>query len=264
MELLYKYNDKDINKEDFKRALKKLGIVTGDTIFVHSDIMVFGRLLSKNRNKFFTCMLDSIKETVGEEGVIIMPTFSYSFCNNDIFDVENTKGTVGVLNEFFRKSKDTQRTVHPIFSCSIWGSRKNEFTNVSMDSFGMESIFDKLYKNNGKLVFLGADFHSCTYLHYIEQSFAVPYRYIKNFKGIIKDGNHQYNTSCKFYVRYLDKNVVLETNRLKDNLLKRDIMKSVKVGAGTILAVNAQKLYSTVFKLLKEDIFYLLKEPVDI
>lgn len=32
-----------------------------------------------------------------------MPTFTYSFCKNEIYDKLNSKSTVGVLTEYFRK-----------------------------------------------------------------------------------------------------------------------------------------------------------------
>ncbi|KHD38340.1 aminoglycoside phosphotransferase [Clostridium acetobutylicum] len=264
MDFLYEFNNKKISSEDFKLSFKKLGIKEGDVVFLHSDITVFGKLILTDRKKFFNDILSSVKDVVGKKGVVIMPAFSYSFCNGEVFDVKKTKGTVGALNEFFRKSEDTVRTVQPIFSCSVWGERKNEFLNISLDSFGENSIFDKLFKSNGKLLFLGADFHSCTYLHYIEQSFGIPYRYLKIFKGKIKDGENEYLSECKFYVRYLDKNVVLETERLKKHLLEEKIMSETLVGDGSILSVDARKLYDEVFKMLKKDIFYLLREPVEI
>lgn len=262
--MLYNFHGQDIDKNDFKSALKSIGIVKDDVVFMHSDVTVFGKLMCRNRNEFFGGIIDSVKESVGNDGTIIMPTFSYSFCNNEIFDVEKTRGTVGALNEFFRKSDDTLRTAQPIFSCSVWGNRKSEFLDISLDSFGENSIFDKLYKNNGKLLFLGADFHACTYLHYIEQSFHIPYRYVKVFNGTIREKSREYSAKCKFYVRYLDKNVILETERLKKYLLDKKIMKCVKLGGGYILTVGAQDLYNEVFKLLEKDIFYLLKEPVQI
>lgn len=264
MDKLYEFNDSYIGKDDFKTALKNLGINDKDVLFVHSDIVAFGKLACKSRNVLFTSILDSIKETIGEDGIMIMPAFSYSFCKNEVFDVDKTKGTVGALNEFFRKQEDTERTVQPIFSCAVWGKSKEKFLNVSKDSFGEASIFDKLYKNNGKLIFLGADFHSCTYLHYIEQNFKIPYRYIKTFRGSIKNGDKEYESTCDFFVRYLDKDVVLETERLRKHLIENKIMKCEKVGNGNILCVGARDLYDEVFKLLKKDIFYLLVNPVQI
>lgn len=264
MNFLYEFENKKISNYDFKEALFNLGVKEGDIVFLHSDITVFGKLILSNRKEFFNSIISSVKEIIGENGTIIMPSFSYSFCKGEIFDVQKTKGTVGALNEFFRKSDDTVRTVQPIFSCSIWGKGKNEFREVSLDSFGKDSIFDKLFKNRGKLLFLGADFHACTYLHYIEQSFKIPYRYLKVFKGKIKNEEKDYLAECKFYVRYLDKNVILETERLKNHLLGKNIMKQTKVGAGSILLIDSKDLYNEVFELLKKDIFYLLKEPVKI
>ncbi|WP_089503411.1 AAC(3) family N-acetyltransferase [Campylobacter pinnipediorum] len=60
----------------------------------------------------------------------MMPTFTYSFCDRDIYDKEKSKSKVGILGEFFRKLKGVYRTDDPIFSfavsaISVVDARKN-------------------------------------------------------------------------------------------------------------------------------------------
>lgn len=259
---LYKTEYNNIYYGDFIKALNHLGIKEKDILFIHSDISKFGKLACKDKKFVLDTLLDIFKDSIGSEGTVLMPTFSYSFCNNEIFDVENTRGAVGILNEYFRKLKDTVRTNHPIFSTAISGNRKENFLDISKDSFGENSIFDKIRKVNGKIMFFGADFHSCTYLHYIEQMHKIPYRYMKTFKGKINNYGDIYDDECTFLVRYLDKNVVLDTRRLEKYLLENGLMKKAKVGYGQILVIDAQVLYEEGIKLLDEDIYYFLKEEV--
>ncbi|KYH34813.1 SPBc2 prophage-derived aminoglycoside N(3')-acetyltransferase-like protein YokD [Clostridium tepidiprofundi DSM 19306] len=256
--VLLEYNGLKISIDALKNSLIQVGIKSGDSIFVHSDIGVFGKLVLKDRNKLLSSFVKAMRETIGEEGNIIMPTFSYSFCKGEVFDVCNTKGTVGVLNEFFRKQDGVMRTIHPIFSSAVYGKDSEYLLDIDMDSFGNGSIFAKLHKLRGKIVFLGASFSS-TYLHYIEQSYGVPYRYMKTFRGKIKNIDKYYECESTFFVRDLNKNVILDTTRLEKYLLDNRLMNKVLLGNGTILMVEADVLYNEVMKLLDKDIRFLLK-----
>ena len=64
----------------------------------------FGNLLMFNRNQLLETLIQEFKTCVGDKGTLIIPTFSYSFSKNQIFDVKNTKSTTGALSENFRKS----------------------------------------------------------------------------------------------------------------------------------------------------------------
>jgi aminoglycoside 3-N-acetyltransferase len=150
---LYKADGREIYYNDIVNALKEVGVNENDTIFVHSDISVFGKLCITDRGFLLQSLVDALKESVGQNGRIVIPTFSYSFCNNDVFDIEETKSSVGVLSEYFRKQKDVVRTVHPIFSSVIWGGSKEELLDIGKDSFDEKSIFGKLHKKDGKLLF---------------------------------------------------------------------------------------------------------------
>lgn len=257
---LYKKESDYIYYKDFVWALKEVGIEKGDTLFIHTDITKFGKLVSNDRNYLFKSIIKAFETVIGKSGTIMMPAFSYSFCKNEIYDINDTKGTVGVLNEYFRKLPDSVRTKHPIFSVAVNGRNKENFLNIDNDSFGEKSIFAKLHQCGGKLVFFGASFDSCTYLHYIEQMHGVPYRYMKVFNGKVKDGDKIYDDQCSFFVRYLDRDVILDVTKLENYLLERGFMKKASIGFGDIITIDAKILYDEGFKLLQKDLNYFLKE----
>lgn len=245
---------------DFVKKLKASGLENGDTVFVHSDIAVFGKLAEKNREVLLQSLVDAIKECTGKSGTIIMPVFTYSFCRSEVFDVENSKSTVGILTEYFRKLPEVKRTVQPIFSCAVYGEKQDYYMDIGKDSFGKGSLFEKLHKDNGKILFFGADFHACTYIHYVEQSFGVPYRYMKTFNGIIKNAEQKYEDEVSFYVRDLDINPILDVSRFQKYLLENQFMEMTNIGYGTVLLVKASDLYDQGMKLLKDDIKYFVKK----
>ena len=251
---------KNIGKNELKAAVKSLGVDDNDVLFVHSDVSVFGKLATFNRSFILDSFIEALQESV-PNGSLILPTFTYSFCRGEKFSVKNSKSTVGALTEHFRKKKDVLRTNHPIFSVAIWG-KQDGFLNISKDCFDRKSIFGKLYKKDAKLLFLGAPFQSCTYMHYVEQMFKVPYRYMKTFKGKISNGT-EYEDEYTYFVRYLDSNVDSAIEKAGKHLLDNGFMKKKRLGSGEILLIEAKVLYREIFKLLKKDIFYLLKERPD-
>ena len=256
---LYTHNGANVNRSDFVKALRAVGVRTGDTIFVHSAMFAFGRFVAKDKKAFLTSISNMLKKTVGKSGTVIMPTFTYSFTKKEPFDVRRSPSTVGVLTEHFRKERGVVRTKHPLFSVAIWGKKKVAFSKISQDSFGTGSIFDILWRGNAAIVFLGAPFQSMTFLHYIEQSHVVPYRYVKTFSGTVIDGNKKSAASCTFLVRDLSKDVETDTTKLEMLLRKKKLLREAHVGGGTILAVRAKDCFRGVMQMLDNDIYSLLK-----
>ncbi len=259
---LYITEKEKIYSNDILQSLQKVGVQEKDIVFVHSDISIFGKIGDiKNKSEFLRLILQAFKEAVGKEGTIIMPTFSYSFCRNETYDPETSPSRVGALTTCFRKEPDVARTIHPIFSVVIWGEKKRYFnSNLSKDSFDKDSIFGKLHKQNGKILFFGASFQSCTFIHYVEQLYGVPYRYMKTFHGKIRTGKHIYEDDCTYFVRYLDSNVIVDLSKLRNYLEKNDLIKKVTLGEGEIHLVESNALTEEGLKLLKKDIYYFLKE----
>jgi len=256
---LYKIGEMEINGDDFTKAFKEMGVAKDDVLFVHSDVSVFGFLGRKDRDYLLSSLVDAVKAAV-PQGTIIMPTFSYSFCKEEVYDIEETKSTVGALTEFFRGLSDVQRTRHPIFSVGVWGKDKEYFLDVGKDSFDKDSIFGKIHGKKAKIVFLGAPFQSCTFIHYIEQMHGVPYRFIKTFKGTIKDKGKTCEDKCTYLVRYLDeREVTVDLGRFKDYLIKNNHMRAMKLGNGRIMVVGAETLFDKGMRLLGKDINYFLQ-----
>ncbi|EJG9898451.1 aminoglycoside N(3)-acetyltransferase, partial [Campylobacter lari] len=186
MKYFLEYNGKKYSNIDLIEAFKKLGITKGDILCVHTELFNFGTPLLP-RNEFLQTILDCFFEVIGEEGTLIMPTFTYSFCKNEVYDKVKSCTKMGALNEYFRKQIGVKRTNDPIFSFAIKGAKEGLFDTQNLSCFGKNSGYDILTKNNGKIIYFGLDW-AHTFIHYIEEKFKVDYRYFKIFKGIIKDG----------------------------------------------------------------------------
>ena len=250
----------EIGSGDFTAALQALGVRSGNTLFVHANIAAFGKLIMYDRNTVLQTMLDVFTTALGKEGTLIMPTFTYSFCNKEPFDVLRSKSTVGSLTEFFRTRPDVVRTKHPIFSVALWGKNAQEFSHVGKDSFDEHSIFAHLHAARGMIVFLGVPFWT-TFIHHIEELHGIPYRFIKQFHGTIIDGPTSYEDSCTYFVRPLDGDVETNLSRLEARLRERGSLREVSIGDGSIIVVDTVDMFDQGMHLLDEDIYSFLSHP---
>jgi len=260
---LYEHEGEMITEKDINDALREVGCRRGDVVFVHSDVGVFGKLLCLDRNLFLGSICNAIRESVGSTGTVIMPTFTYSFCKDEPFDITNSISTVGVLTEYFRSLPGVSRSVHPIFSVAIRGRQREFFSVISKDSFDRASVFGKLHEIGGKILFLGAPFQSCTFIHHVEQMHGIPYRYMKTFDGRIINGKEEYEDKYAYFVRDLEQNVVPDFSRFEKYLTENGFMKVCRLGSGTIMLIEAEVFFDECRRLLDEDIYFLLREKPD-
>lgn len=224
----------------FETALIEVGLKAGDIAIVHSDISAF---IDANTNKdnFLGDLLQSFLNVL-KDGTLVVPTYTYSFCKNEPFDV-NTKSKMGAFAEFVRKRG--VRSSDPIFSHAAIGGEAKELMDVGDACFGDNSFFDKLYKADGKIINFGMPFEP-TFIHYIEKKFGVSYRYDKKFSGI---ANGKPKEVTYFVSPDLDnKNPILPV--LYKKLTGLNLIKKVGIGNGYILCSRARDCYEVGFKLL--------------
>jgi aminoglycoside 3-N-acetyltransferase len=258
---LYMHKGEGVAEADFGHSFVELGVKKGDTLFVHSDIKPFGKIAT-SKTQLLRSIVEVLEESVGPEGAIVMPTFSYSFCKGEIFDRDATPSTVGVLGDFFRKEPGVTRSVHPLFSVAAWGKDMEEYLRTSKDSFGAGTVFETLHRKNGKILLLGTDFQSCTFLHYTEQIAQVPYRYLKTFSGTIVDADASYKDAYTYFVRPIDGTIDNDFRVIEPVLRERGVLCEATVGGGKLMLVSANELFDVSQDVLKADPYFFVKKTV--
>ncbi len=240
-----------INTISLYEKLKGLGIKQGDVICVHSHLMSFGKPLLKKKD-FLNAIVETLFEVIGKEGTLIMPTFSYSFCKNEIFDVEKTPSDVGVLTNYFRTEQGIKRTWHPIFSFAISGAMCEDYLDIGPDAFGLDSVYGKMIRDNGKLIMLGAN-KGYTFYHLAEEHVNVRHRYFKNFSGEIITSQKSYITEVPYFVRNLTMRSELDEEKLAKYLIETKCQKQIAFAKGTLAAVECKKMYDYICDALRTD-----------
>jgi aminoglycoside 3-N-acetyltransferase len=260
MTALYSYNNRNITEADLLQGLHDVGVAQGDTIFVHSDIRTFGKPLLFG-DELFARLVGVLELSVGKEGTVAMPTFSYSWGKGEVYDPAITPSTVGALTNYFRKQPGVVRSMQPFLSVAARGPQAQRCMRAGSDSFGEESIFATLRDLDAVLVYFGVTLgHSSTFLHYLEQEHKVPYRYMKSFKGTYIDQGVSKTGECTFYVRKLDADIENDLPRIEPWLREHNVLREVHVG-GIIASTRARDLYTQGMAYLDTDPLGLLLQP---
>ena len=195
-----KNNEHDYSREDIIRALTEVGVSKGDNLFTHSNIGFFGRLKdATNEDDYYQIFKKAIFEVIGENGTLVVPTFSYSFCWSNIFDKDKTPSVCGFLSEMVRKDPQSLRSEDANFSIAAIGKNAEYFTKDAPEhSFGPKSFLERFLKSNGEFCNFNFDSAS-TFVHYVEKYLNVPYRYDKPFPGtFIANGKEKKRSILSF------------------------------------------------------------------
>jgi len=189
------------SQKDIKLLLNDLGVKSDDVVMIHSALYTMGHI-ENGANGFY----QALRNQVGENGTIIVPTFTYSYRRNQIYDIRKTKAPneIGVFSEFVRNRGHAVRSADPLFSMAAEGPKaENLMKRDSLYCFGANSIYEKIFQENAVILGFGISYSTglAAFMH-LEKLAKVDYRYDLEFKGVSidHDGN-KYNDKAIHYAR---------------------------------------------------------------
>jgi aminoglycoside 3-N-acetyltransferase len=249
-------------RSDINKHLSNLGLVSSDTVMIHGDAGVAGQYIFKDSSSPLSSFILNLLDYFNN-GTIIVPNFTYSATDGKIFEVDKTPSKIGKFSEIFRLMKGGHRSRHPIFSVSCFGEHAKYYSDtITTDCFGKDTLFDKLYINNVKILTLGCSLDRVTFTHFVEQNLNIPYRHFKYFKAHIKDKNKK--NLEEVAVRYFVRNLNLDTNLDLSDLETEAIQakKLVKKPFGRFLArtISADDFFNEAEKMIKKNKYALIKK----
>ena len=249
---------------DISNILKKNGIKHGDNIFLHVDALVTAFLDGKSLEKKTNTLINGIIDSIGPNGTLVLPTFTYSSTKNQPYDPATTPSEVGIVTEHFRKFKNVLRSFNPIFSVASIGKLSKNFQKSSTsDCFGEGTCFDLMYKNNFWIITLGCSFDRITFIHYVDQFNNVSYRYFKNFNSLIFQGSKQIKSNIDYFVRDLDRESSVNLNKLKLRLDKYGFLKRDNIGRASFSAIKSVDFFNVANEMISENENIHIKEGND-
>jgi aminoglycoside 3-N-acetyltransferase len=246
-----------------EEALEEVGIRHGDIVLVHSDSTAIREFTGLMWGEALNLLKECFLNVLGESGTLIVPTFNWDFCKGKPYSHERTRSQVGMFTNNVLFDERSIRSFHPIYSFAAIGpATRDLFSNISKSSFGENSVFHRLHKINAKIIFFNVSFEKCTFLHYVEQSKGISYRFLKQFTGNVTIGDKEYIDSYDFYARYLDRDIHPYFKRLSDKLLSiKKINESTLNGKYPILLSRCDDIFNYGMKGMESDPYYLIENP---
>ena len=169
------HTDKQLTKD-----LETLGVEKGDVLFVHSSFNSVGDIQGGAHT-----LVTALQSAVCDDGLVLMPAFNLIDWNqrHKHWDINKTKSTVGWLTEYFRTMEDTCRSDHYSHSVCGRGFEADRYVSRHLEKVGLRSRWDRegwgftfgtyspmyqAYLNEGKILMIGVDYESSTYVHLAE------------------------------------------------------------------------------------------------
>ena len=212
-----------------KNLAGALHLKKGDRVFVTSDVkQLLYDLYAHQDDTDLNILIDGIIDIIGPEGTLVFPTFNWSFCKGEAFDIKKTPCKTGSLGTLALKRDDFKRTKHPIYSFAVWGNGQEEICKMdNKSSFGADSPFTYFKDNHFINLFIDKDLqHSFVFVHYCEEQVGnLKYRYLKDFNADYIEEDGSVRKGCySMNVRDLDLDVTNRIYPFEDEFIEKGIM----------------------------------------
>jgi aminoglycoside 3-N-acetyltransferase len=254
----------DYARHDIIAALQSVGISAGDRIFVHSNLGFFGRLKDcDDQDCYYRTFKSAIFKVLTEKGTLVVPTFTMSYCWNQVYDKKTSKSISGMLAEMLRQDPEALRSDDGNFSIAAIGPDARRFTEHSPEhSFGPGSFWKLFLESGGKFCNFNFDSAS-TFIHYVERTLNVSYRYDKGFPGKSVVDGREVGGVFYHFVYDLEKPAHAPDFTKFDKRAKEEGLSRVaKLGKGTVLAISARDTFALIERELKRDPAFLITGEV--
>jgi len=253
-----------VSKKDIKTGLRALGLKKGDNVGVHSSLSSFGFV-----ERGADAVIDALLEVVGDEGTIVMPTYSTNRIEVERtpeeivmgvtwkfkilpFDPKEIPCWTGIIPETFRKRKDALRSLHPTHSIAVIGAKAKEIAEAGKELSALGG-WRKLLELNGYILLIGVGLDRCSSMHLAEERFKLP-------KNILDKITLPQELKEKYPEEGWDVGFgpYPDFTRMEEPYLKQKIMKIVKIGKATVKLARLRNMIDLFAEYLERnpDLFY--------
>lgn len=242
---------KSLSQDLLSNSLEAINILPGDNLLIHSAIQFLGFPVGGLK-----MIYESLLSLVTAQGTLAVPVFTFEFANGlEYHPATSASKNMGIFSEFIRKLPGSQRTAHPMQSLAIVGHYATELASRDTPgAFDNGSAFERMLDLDFKCLLLGATINACSIIHYSEQRAKVPYRYWKNFSGLI-DGQEK---TYRMYARKLELDPQLDLSPIQQRLEAEVLWHSTQVNYGKIAVFTLKDFRKVADSLLAKDPFALL------
>lgn len=229
---------------------------------LHSSLYEFKTYESNVENHF----LSALTSLVDKGWTIMLPAFTFSFCEGAPFVRSEPTSETGVLAGLaYTIFQNTKRTTHPIYSFVVAGPQTDKIMALNAKTaFGDDSVFAWLEKTDATLVMIGCGWKYCTQFHRYEQIADVEYRQHKLFTGLADYGNGLTDVECSMFVRDLEVGPINDFSQVIEKLNNENEIKKATIFDGLIQSTKVSSLSACCLEILKQDRFAFLSNRTEV
>lgn len=244
-------------------AYKKLGVRKGGLVFFETDLACLGMFEDVSDSETVPAAhFNAVMGLLGNEGTIIVPTFTNSLRNTDIpYDPKNTPSQ-SILSEYIRCMEGAVRSMHPFTSYTGYGKHAFDICgNTSRHSYGPETPMARLIERNGLFINIGFHPHyNTTVVHQLEMDAGVPYRYVREYVHPVMTDTEVREELYYCYVWYYECDIRKNYNRKLWKIFSdRHEVQEVRLGRGKMYSYSMYDFYKCGIDAFKKDLYLILE-----
>jgi aminopeptidase-like protein/aminoglycoside N3'-acetyltransferase len=254
--------------EELRDALRSVGVAKGDTLYCHVSLDALGAFEPTDNELASAHLLSCLLEAVGEYGTILVPTYTFSFCRQEEFNITKSPTQKGPWStsteflEFFRRDPRAVRSRDPIYSVAGMGPRAKELLlDLPNTCFGKGSIHHRLVQVGGKICTIGVGLQELTFLHHVEEMADVPSRFKKLYTGYIRELSVPEKTGWICNTQLLTQHENLNGQRLDALFRSSGKCLSAHVGSGEVMCMAAADIADLLSAALASDPWFTTQGP---
>lgn len=259
------------SREELAHGFRELGLAPGDVVMAHASVRAVGEVAGGP---------DQIHLAIGDaltaEGTLMMyascPTYYDEVGRGHlsaaqereileklpVFDPLTARAARdnGTLVEFFRSYPGTKVNAH-VARFAVRGRHADALISSQPwdNAFGHGSALERLVELDGKVLLLGSDHDTVTFLHYVEHIVDIPEKRVARFKvPVLEAGERVWRDMAEF-----DTGNALHANwpdrffaRLVDTYLARTHNRGGRVGDAETFLLGARGLLEFALPVMRE------------
>ncbi|MDD3839419.1 MAG: AAC(3) family N-acetyltransferase [Clostridia bacterium] len=257
-------NDEKITRNRIYQDLLNLGIEKEDKLFVHSSLKSIGDV-----DGGADVLIDALIDIVGEQGLIVMPTFTFSYVGrveqgkSVPFNNLKSPADTGKISDTFWRREGVYRSKHPTHSVAAWGKdAKNFVQDHGSDTYEFEkgTPLHKLAMQGGKVLLIGLDQTSNSMIYIAETLAGLPYLEVPLHDEWGREYLLEDNNGKIYSVPIVEKmsGCSRQFIKLNSEFEKQKLIVHGRVGNADSMLMNAVEVIDVAVKMLRQDPEFLL------
>jgi aminoglycoside N3'-acetyltransferase len=250
-----------LTKTAIKEDLEALGLRSGDTVFVSSDLMRVG-YFNKSVDATMRDWMAIFEDILGSDGTIVVPCYSPSviryFQKNDfVFTRDSHSDSGSLANAYIKLAENAVRGTHPATSCIAAGHHARAIVAGHGPNSTAYQPYGKIIDLNGKNLMLGTiDEKNCPMpFHYAQE--VLGHTRTHPLCGWLETAYKDVNGDSQRYIVREIGGCTRGVHKTWGYHLSRNAVTFGKVGRSLSALVDAKKSYDILLQVLETSPFLI-------